>query len=178
VYNRISYIQIQQEGQTTMSTISVSELTGSIAALLSEAYAGPPDAANTWFVDNQPDAGLLGLLKTVSPQEASASPSGQPGTTIASHVEHLRWSLANANAALRGEAYNPDWSESWNRLDADEAAWDGLRQSLRSEFETLHQAILRQEQLPGEYLNGVLALVPHAAYHLGVIRQMISALRG
>jgi hypothetical protein len=35
----------------------------------------------------------------------------------------------------------------------------------------------KQEELPGPYLNGVIALIPHAAYHLGTIRQMIARLK-
>jgi len=31
--------------------------------------------------------------------------------------------------------------------------------------------------LQGDYLNGVLALIPHAAFHLGLIRQMIERVR-
>jgi hypothetical protein len=31
--------------------------------------------------------------------------------------------------------------------------------------------------LQGDYLNGVLALIPHAAFHLGIIRQMIERVR-
>jgi hypothetical protein len=32
----------------------------SITTLCSEAYAGPADPASTWFIDNEPDSGILG----------------------------------------------------------------------------------------------------------------------
>jgi hypothetical protein len=162
-----------------MQEIPTAVLIHSICTLLSEAYAGPPDPSGTWFVDNAPDAGILGVLAGVHAVEASASVdgSGQPGSTIAAHVEHLRWSLANVNATLRGAAYNPNWSESWNLHNADEHAWEQLRQDLRAEYAALAAELPRQHQLEGEYLNGVLALVPHAAYHLGVIRQMLERVR-
>jgi hypothetical protein len=162
-----------------MSTLLVSTLTNSISVLLSEAYVGPPDPRSTWFIDNAPDAGILGILAGVSAEEASTpvDGTGDAGTTIAAHVEHLRWSLANTNATLRGEPWNPDWSESWRRLRVDSAEWDRLQANLRSEFETLVVAIQHQADLPGDYLNGVLALIPHAAYHLGVIRQMVERVR-
>jgi len=162
-----------------MSTLATATLIQSIVNLLTEAYAGPPDPRSTWFIDNEPDSGILGTLANVSAIEASTSAdgSGEPGSTIASNVEHLRWSLANANAALRGENFNSKWSESWNLLDADEAKWDRLRRELRSEFETLREAIKRQEDLPGDYLDGTLALVPHAAFHLGIIRQMVERVK-
>lgn len=162
-----------------MSTLPTTTLIKSIVDLLTEAYAGPPDPKVTWFIDNEPDSGILGALKSVSAAEASTSVdgSGKSGSTIASNVEHLRWSVANANAAMRGKPYNPNWAESWELLNADETAWDRLRQALRLEYEALREAIKMQEDLPGDYLNGVLALIPHAAFHLGVIRQMIERVR-
>jgi len=162
-----------------MSTLPVSTLIDSILTLLTEAYAGPPNPRETWFIDNEPDAGILGLLATVTAAEASRSVdgSGQPGTTIAAHVDHLRWSVANANNAMRGEAYNPNWGESWELTNADESRWDSLRRGLRQEYETLSELLKQQQDLPGPYLNGVLALIAHAAFHLGLIRQMIERVR-
>ncbi len=154
--------------------MDVHDLIQSIDTLLSEAYAGPADPSSTWFVDNAPEAGILGVVAKVTAHEASwSSNPGQPGTTIAANVEHLRWSLANANGILHGEPFQGSWRESWNTLDIDEAAWDSLRQALRSEFEALLVNLGQQTDLPGIYLNGVLALIPHAAYHLGSIRQLI-----
>jgi hypothetical protein len=151
----------------------------SITVLLTEAYPGPPDPSTTWFVDNEPDAGILGLLAGVSAAEASTSVdgSGRPGTTIAANAEHLRWSLANADAALRGAPYNPNWKESWNVLALDEGEWQRLRQALRQSFESLLQAVQMQDDLQGDTLLGVLGMIPHAAYHLGSIRQMIERVR-
>lgn len=162
-----------------MSAISSQAVIQSIVDLFIEAYAGPPNPSSTWFIDNEPDCGILGILDSISAAEASSSVdgSGDAGSTIAANAEHLRWSLANANGALRGAPYQGNWKESWNLLDADETAWERLRDSLRAEFETLRDAIGKQESLQGDYLTGVLALIPHAAYHLGTIRQMIERVR-
>ncbi len=150
----------------------------SIATLFSEAYAGPANPSSTWFIDNEPDSGILGLIAGVSASEASWSTNrNQPGTTIAAHVEHLRWSLANANGALQGKPYQGNWSESWNTLDADDEKWRRLRSDLRKEFELLLENIRKQNDLTGDYLTGVMALIPHAAYHLGTIRQQIERAR-
>ena len=157
-----------------MNTLSTSTLIQSIVDLLTEAYAGPPDPSETWFIDNEPDSGILGTVAGISAVEASTSVdgSGNAGSTIAANVEHLRWSLANANAALRGEAYNNNWNESWNRLTTNDADWERLCQALQAEFVSLLEAIKKQEDLPGDNLIEVLALIPHAAFHLGLIRQM------
>ena len=124
------------------------------------------------------NSGILGILDGISSVEASTSVdgSGETGSTIAANAEHLRWSLANANAAIRGEPLG-DWKESWRLLYADDAEWDRLRSALRSEFETLRGALQSQANLPEQYLTGILALLPHAAYHLGTIRQMIERVR-
>ena len=109
-----------------MDTIFVIQ---SITILFSEAYAGPANPSSTWFIDNEPDSGILGLIAGVTASEASWSTNrNQPGTTIAAHVEHLRWSLANANAALQGKPYQGNWSESWNTLDADDERWGAAAQ--------------------------------------------------
>lgn len=160
-------------------TIPIAVLLDSLIVLLTEAYAGPSDPRSTWFIDNEPDTGILGIIAKINATEASRSVdlSGNEGTTIAANVEHLRWSLANSNAALRGETFNPNWGESWNLSVADEAGWEHLRSGLKAEYEALLENLKKQTDLPGMYLNGVIALVPHAAYHLGTIRQMIERVR-
>jgi hypothetical protein len=158
--------------------MDANEVIKSIVTLFSEAYAGPADPKSTWFIDNEPDSGILGLIAGVSAVEASQSTNrNQPGTTIAAHVEHLRWSLANANGALQGKPYQGNWSESWNTLEADEEAWGRLRSDLKKEFELLKENLQKQNELSGDYLMGVMALIPHAAYHLGTIHQQIERVR-
>ncbi|NJD61013.1 MAG: hypothetical protein C3F13_01195 [Anaerolineales bacterium] len=158
--------------------MNTNDVIQSIITLFSEAYAGPPDPKSTWFIDNEPDSGILGLIANVSALEASISTHrNDPGTTIAAHVEHLRWSLANANRALQGEEYRGSWKESWNTLQADETRWEQLKSELRGEYETLVENLRKQSELNGDYLTGVMALIPHAAYHLGTIRQQIERVR-
>jgi hypothetical protein len=162
-----------------MTTVATSALLNSVAYLLTEAYAGPPNPAKTWFIDNEPDCGILGVISGVSAAEASTSVDGQgqAGSTIAAHVEHLRWSLAQFNAAIRGDAAEGRWEESWHLHTVDAAAWERLRAGVRAEFETLCAALQQQEHLPEEYLTGTLAALPHAALHLGMLRQMIARIR-
>ncbi len=158
--------------------MDANEVIKSSVTLFLEAYAGPADPKSTWFIDNEPDSGILGLIAGVTADEASRSTNrNQPGTTIAAHVEHLRWSLANANGALQGKPYQGNWSESWNTLEADEDAWERLRSDLKKEFELLKENLQKQNELSGDYLMGVMALIPHAAYHLGTIRQQIERVR-
>lgn len=161
-----------------MNDLPVSVLMHSVIELLTEAYEGPPDPSVTWFIDNEPESGILGQLAGVSAEEASQPIGGrlEPGSTIASHTEHLRWNLAMMNAVIRGEPFG-SWEESWRILEADSTAWDRLRSDLRGELNQLLQALKTQTELQEGYLSGLLALLPHAAYHLGTIRQMIERVR-
>ena len=79
-------------------------------------------------------------------------------------------------ATIRGEPLG-EWKESWRLLYTVEADWERLRGSLRAAFETLREALKSQTHLSEEYLTGLLALLPRAAYHLGVMRQMIERVR-
>lgn len=138
--------------------------------LFSEAYTGP-NHAYTWFTDNAPGSSLFGTLESLSAKEASQP--GSSGATIAAHAAHLRWSLALANAYARGEAPQADWKESWTVRQVDADAWERLKNDLRREYETLYAALERQEDFSDQQLlTGIMALVPHAAYHLGAIRQL------
>ena len=56
-------------------------------------------------------------------------------------------------------------------------AWERLRSDLKKEFELLRENLQKQNDLSGDYLTGVMALIPHAAYHLGTIRQQIERVR-
>jgi hypothetical protein len=161
-----------------MTSLSTTAVLNSVVELLTEAYEGPPNPSSTWFIDNEPDSSILGLLANLSAEEASTSVdgSGETGSTIVSHTEHLRWSLEMMNAAMRGEPLG-EWAESWRMVTANNDEWESLRRSMRAELDTLRRALKSQTELPEEYISGLLALLPHAAYHLGAIRQMIERVR-
>jgi hypothetical protein len=163
-----------------MNALPISDLTRSLAELLKEAYNGPAqDNSPTWFNDNDRNAGFFGQINPLTDIQASisADDTGNPGTTVASHTEHLRWSLANVNATLRGEPYQSNWSESWKVLTVTGQEWELLRKNLREEVDQIVEAIQKQEELQGPYLNGLLALIPHAAYHLATVRQIIERVK-
>jgi hypothetical protein len=167
-----------------MKSITISELMQTVVILFNEAYEGQPAGTPTWFVDNGPRSGIFATLREVSAAEAFA-PVGSDGATIASHAGHLRWSLALVNRTMRGEPYQANWSESWNPVEAGADEWERLRADLRQEFDTLRDGMnvaFESEgspvELEGEVLTGLISLIPHAAYHFGVILQMVERVRG
>jgi hypothetical protein len=162
-----------------MASILNSDFIRSVLILLDEAYVGPDEQQGVWFLDNVPNGGFFGTLQDVSAQLASRSVV-EGGSTIAAHTNHLRFSMELANRAFRGEnAYaNADWAGSWSIKRVSESEWKQLTASLHAEYEKLREAIQGGSNWSNFYmLTGALALVAHAAYHLGAIRQMVRALQ-
>lgn len=159
-----------------MGSLPTEHVIGVLLELFSEAYDGP-SKPYSWFTESRPGSGLFGTVAGLSATEAS-TPVRPGGTTIAAHLEHLRWSLALANAYVRGEEPKPNWKESWLVHEVDQAAWDRLQADLRQEYDTLTRGIAAAtDWFDPMFLTGTMALVPHAAYHLGAIRQMIGSVR-
>lgn len=155
-----------------MTAIESNLITSIARELFIEAYEGAQGEA-TWFVNNDPNCGILGSIAPLTAEQASQTLT-EGGRSVAAHVEHLRWSLANVNAVARGGAWNPDWSVSWSVQTVTDAQWNDLQANLRNEYNMVLEA-LGAVELDGSdrpMLTGILALAPHAAHHLGTIRQM------
>src|SRR6476646_10021209 len=107
------------------------ELSNTLATLFSELVNGAPkDGA---YILNAGDDGLLGSLDKLSAQAASALTV--TGSSIAAHVDHLRYGLSLMNRWSAGE--NPfgtaDWSVSWRTTVVSEPAWAQWRADLERE---------------------------------------------
>lgn len=134
-----------------------------------EIYHGVGTGSPSWVVSNEPDSGVFGSIHDLTAEQASRKSCG--GLSIAAHTEHLRWSLAYALAYFRGERPDASWSASWSVDTVDEQAWRRLRDELKTEYEALVEAIEKTKYWSNRDMRaGTLALVPHGAYHLGVIR--------
>jgi hypothetical protein len=149
---------------------NIGKINDVITEFLEEVYDGPKHA-HTWFINNEPNTGLLGTIENMGSGEASTSITHN-GTTIAAHVEHLRWTLEKANSYLRDEKPAMNWSESWRVRKVNKAEWETLTKQLRKEYSLLEESIKDVKWESDEQLKEVLALIPHAAYHLGAIRQI------
>src|SRR5687767_12105095 len=82
------------------------------------------------YMLNRGDPGLLRSLDKLSATAASATTKN--GSSIAAHVDHLRYGLSLMNRWSAGE--NPfddaDWSASWHRTRVSAAQWKQLREQL------------------------------------------------
>ena len=127
---------------------------------------------------NAGDAGLLRSLDRIS--AAAASAPTPTGSSIAAHVDHLRYGLSLMNRWSAGE--NPfadaDWSASWKRTAVSEEEWQRLRSDLRAEAARWLDALRTPREVREIELNGMIGSIAHLAYHLGAIRQIDSTPRG
>ena len=155
------------------SALNAETLAAVTCDLVREAYFGA-DASATWFVNHEPDSGILGTVEPLNAEQAS-QPGPANGPSVAAHLEHLRWSLATVNETLRGKPWNPDWSASWSVQSVTDKQWSQLKQDLRREVERLLEALTPETftYLDRMALTGILALAPHAAHHLGTLRQSV-----
>ena len=130
------------------------------------------------FVLNRSDPGLLRSLDKLSATAASAiTPTG---SSIAAHVDHLRYGLSLMNRWAAGE--NPfddaNWSNSWRRTRVTAAQWKQLRDELASEAHHWLETLKKPREVGESELNSVAGSIVHLAYHVGAIRQIDLTARG
>src|SRR5262245_57391369 len=143
-----------------------------VLVLLKETFEGP-SGPSTFYIDNDPKAGLLAAIDALSPSEASRAPKPD-APSIAGHVHHLAFHVEMSSAWLTGDRDARDWSKRWSVMEGDAKEWDALRRRVRSEYEKLVRAVREEESARGEALTTAVASIAHAAYHLGAIRQRVA----
>jgi DinB superfamily len=157
--------------------VADSEITVALPALLRELLDGA-DPVTAWVL-NPGDPGLFRSLDKLSAAEASAVPA-TGGSSVAAHVDHLRYGYELLNRWSRGE--NPfsdaNYSASWDRVTVTESAWKQLRDQFRAEARTWQENIRQPRTLTTAERNAVVGSVVHLAYHIGAIRQIDRSTRG
>jgi hypothetical protein len=148
-----------------------------LAVVLGEILDGAaPDAG--WLL-NPRDPGLLRSLDALTAEQASAVPPGG-SSSIAAHVDHLRYGLSLLNRWARGESPfgDSDWKASWRRVKVSTEEWESLRGELREEARQWEEGSGALAERGEAELTGAIASAAHLAYHLGAIRQIDRATRG
>lgn len=159
-----------------MPTLAPESTVGSLLELLAEAYEGPSNPANSWFTTNEANAGIFGTLDSLSAQDASRAPA--PGSrSAAAHAAHLRFSMGVSARWLRGDQAPVNWAESWSVSSVDARGWVALRASLRDEYRSTVALLREDHDWRPEAVTGAFAIMAHAAYHLGALRQIAIAAR-
>ncbi len=162
-----------------MSTVPKSSPESPVAeavlTLLKETFEGP-SGPSTYYIDNDPRAGLFGAIDALSPSEASRAARAL-APSIAAHVHHVAFHAEMSSAWMRGDRRERDWKRSWSVQEVDAKEWDAERRAVRAEYEKLAGAIREVPAAVGEDLPTTLGALAHAAYHLGEIRQRIADAR-
>ena len=152
------------------------DLGNTLPTLFSELVDGASQAEA--YMLNKGDAGLLRSLDKLSATAASA-PTPH-GSTIAAHVDHLRYGLSLMNKWSSGE--NPfdtaDWTASWRRTRVSAVQWKQLRDELGNEAHRWLESLNKPRDIDQAELNSVVGSIVHLAYHVGAIRQIDLSARG
>ena len=156
--------------------------TGPFAPLLltlwSELADGSSDSSGRTYVLNQGDGGLLAALERLPAAAASAA---HGGSSIAAHVDHLRYGLSLLNRWASGSPPpwpDMDWTASWRKNVVSDSEWRKLLDELRREAHAW-AVVLRTPREVSDVEAGWLAgSVVHFAYHMGAIRQIDRTTRG
>ena len=111
--------------------MNTAEISSALGALLSELVDGA--SKDGGYMLNPGDEGLLRSLEKLSAADASALTA--TGSSIAAHVDHIRYGLSLMNRWSQGE--NPfgsaDWRESWKKTGVSEPEWQQRIAELRAE---------------------------------------------
>lgn len=141
------------------------------AHLFREAFEGrPDDQPYTWFV--QEKEGIFDALNSVDAEGASERPDHR-SPTIAAHAYHLLYILRGANVFQGRPAPEGDWASTWAVQEVSPAEWRRLKERILEEYLLLAPFL---ETAPTDVENGVIGLLaqlPHVAYHLGAMRALL-----
>jgi hypothetical protein len=156
--------------------MNTSDVTSALATLFGELVDGAPTSGG--YMLNAGDHGLLRTLDKLSAIAASAPTLTK--SSIAAHVDHVRYGLSLMNRWSAGE--NPfsdaDWSASWKKTTVTDEEWRRLRADLRIETTRWLTTLRTPREVQEVELNGMIGSIAHLAYHLGAIRQINTSARG
>lgn len=145
---------------------------GTILYLLRECFEGRPEGQDyTWFVEGK--EGIFDALEVTSAEKASIKPS-PTCASIAAHTYHIRYALRGANAYLGGPEQEGDWESSWTKQTVTQEEWDELKKDVRYQYDFFVNYFKGEPDFSDEgNLVGFTAQLPHMAFHLGAIRQIM-----
>lgn len=146
-----------------------------LVTLLGEALYGPRGDA---FFLNTGDRGLIASLDALSAETASARPGGR--SSVASHVEHLRYGLDLLNREAKGERLwaVANWADAWTHQAVTEEQWRTLRADLAHQAQAWLDVMKHPPAWDDVGLGSAVGSIPHLTYHLGAIRQLAQAASG
>jgi hypothetical protein len=152
------------------------DISSALGALLAELVDGASKEGG--YMLNPGDEGLLRSLEKLSAGDASARTA--TGSSIAAHVDHVRYGLSLMNRWSKGEHpfESADWKTSWTRTQVSETEWRQRIADLRAEAARWLDVVRTPRDVDEDGLKGLVGSIAHLAYHLGAIRQISQTARG
>lgn len=146
-----------------------------MAFILLEETFESRDKGGNYYLDKR--TGWFPTLDALSAEEASfALVPG--GSTIAAHTFHTDFYIRANLRELKGEPQTRiDWDASWRLKVVDDAGWEDLRGRLRNAYEETVRLLEGAEEWGENQVDVAMATITHSAYHLGAVRQFLTALR-
>ncbi len=140
--------------------------------LFRECFEGRPEGQKyTWFVEGK--EGIFDALESCGAESASIKLKPECAS-IAAHTFHIRYALRGANAYLGGPEQEGDWESSWAKQSVSEEEWNELKKDVRYQYEFFLNYFEQNPHIEEpDHAIGFLAQLPHMAFHLGAIRQLL-----
>jgi hypothetical protein len=140
--------------------------------LLREAFDGIPAGQDyTWFVQGK--EGVFDALTSIDAETASRKPS-PTCASIAAHANHILFILQCANVDQGRPEPEGTWEGTWERQAVTDPAWTSLVESIREEYSLLLGWLEKNtDWSQKDAFVGALVPLPHIAFHLGAIRQIL-----
>ena len=156
------------------SMIDTAHFTHWLRTLLAEIFGVSlsPDA----FILESGHSGLMGTINAISAETASVALTPQE-PTIASQCGHILFLLSFFDAYEQGQTPAPDWEGSWSARVVDEAAWAALRGDLQTTYDRVIARLTPDSPWPDVRVDSLILLLGHCAYHVGQVRQLLTAVR-
>jgi|SRR5579872_1943256 len=153
-----------------------SETSRALCDLFNDLISGS-SSSGSWVL-NREDPGLLKSLDVLTNEQASKVPI-DGGSSIAAHIEHLRYGFQFLNRwwSEGEEPADAGFGAAWRRNTVSQEDWVALREDLAREALAWRQP-LEGSKNSGPGIDAKIASVVHLAYHLGAIRQIDRSLRG
>jgi len=156
--------------------MNTQEIATTLATLFGELVDGAPASGGYML-----NAGDVGMLRSLDAFPATAASTLTPtGSSIAAHVDHVRYGLSLMNRWSAGDHpfKDADWSASWKKTTVTDEEWRRVRADLRAETDRWLHVLGTAREVQAIELSGMIGSIAHLAYHLGAMRQINSLLRG
>jgi hypothetical protein len=160
--------------QTATGTISADVFRNAFLALWTEIFEPTGDGPH-WILDG--GTSMFETLADISAEEASI-PVSKQSANLAAQVNHTAYYIQELREGIATNFTNKaDWDGSWQVGEVNDAEWQALIDTLRADYEWLATLANDMPLWEPDYVGGAMAMVAHAAYHLGEIRQGIGIIR-